>query len=98
MKYDKWLKLNTHNLTSKTAVITGSTGGLGVEICATLTKLNCNLILLNRNLDKSNKQKDLLFAKFANYCIFRYSIQSLTPPQIKTFKIKYYIFTYCYIS
>lgn len=60
MKYDKWLKLNTHDLTGKTAVITGSTGGLGVEICKTLAKLNCNLIFLNRNLEKSEKQKDEL--------------------------------------
>lgn len=60
MKYDKWLKLNTYDLTGKTAVITGSTGGLGIEICKTLAKLNCNLILLNRNLEKSNKQKEEL--------------------------------------
>jgi len=62
MKYDKWLKLNTHDLTGKTSVITGSTGGLGIEICKTLVKLNCNLILLNRNLEKSNKQKHELLS------------------------------------
>lgn len=60
MKYTKWIKLNTTDLTNKTAVITGSTGGLGTELCKTLAKLNCNLILLNRNLKKSEKQKEEL--------------------------------------
>ena len=61
MNYKKWIKVNCFDLTNKTAVITGSTGGLGNEICKTLVKLNCNLVLLNRNKEKSEKQKqDLL--------------------------------------
>ena len=57
MNYEKWIKLNTKDLLGKTAVITGSTGGLGNEISKTLAMLNCNLILLNRNIQKSEKQK-----------------------------------------
>jgi len=60
MNYKKWIKLNTKDLLGKTAVITGSTGGLGNEIVKTLARLNCNLILLNRNLEKSEKQKNEL--------------------------------------
>ena len=60
MNYKKWIKLNCFDLTQKTAIITGSTGGLGKEICKTLVFLNCNLILVNRNLEKTEKQKQEL--------------------------------------
>ncbi len=69
MKYEKWIKLNTTDLGNKTAVITGSTGGLGYEICKTLVSINCNLILLNRNLEKSNKQKEELLSLNPNITI-----------------------------
>ena len=60
MNYNKWIKLNTHDLSNKTAAITGSTGGLGNEIVKTLATLNCNLILMNRNLTRSTEQKNEL--------------------------------------
>ena len=62
MKIERWIKENTQNLRGKTIAITGSTGGLGNEICNVLAKLNANLILLNRNEDKSRKQKAKLIS------------------------------------
>jgi FlaA1/EpsC-like NDP-sugar epimerase len=53
---EKWLKLNTQNLAGKTVAISGSTGGLGVELCRYIAKLSGNLILLNRNVDKTQQQ------------------------------------------
>ena len=66
MNYKKWIKSNTKDLINKTVVISGSTGGLGIEICQTLASLNCNLILLNRNLNKSEKQKEALLKLHPN--------------------------------
>lgn len=63
MTIKKWLKLNTKDLTGKTIVITGSTGGLGQKICEILLDLNANLICLNRNKEKSKTQKTQLLKK-----------------------------------
>lgn len=64
MNIKKWLKLNTYDLTNQTIAITGSTGGLGTEIVKILLSLNADLVLLNRNLDKSLKQKQELLALY----------------------------------
>ena len=66
MNYIKWLKNNAQNLSGKTIAITGSTGGLGKEICEYLAVLNASLILLDRNKDRSNE--------FAEYLISKYKI------------------------
>lgn len=63
---NKWIKNNTDSLIGKTIAITGSTGGLGVEVCNYLAMLGANLILVNRSLDKSNVQKQELINKFPN--------------------------------
>lgn len=57
MNIDKWLNLNSENLQGKTIAITGSTGDLCKEICLVFASLNANLIFINRNLEKSEKQK-----------------------------------------
>lgn len=44
------------DLSNNTIAITGSTGGLGKEICIELAKMGANLIFVNRNLQKSEKQ------------------------------------------
>ncbi len=49
----KWLHNNTENLKGKTVAVTGSTGGIGGPLCFYLAKLGANLILLDRNLEKS---------------------------------------------
>lgn len=49
MTIDKWIKLNTHDLSGKTVAITGATGGIGIQVCKILASLNSNLILIDRN-------------------------------------------------
>lgn len=63
MNLEKWLKENTESLKDKTVAISGSTGGIGAELCDYLARLGANLIFLDRNekkaaiLNKSLKQK-----------------------------------------
>ncbi len=66
MKLEKWLKLNTNSLKGKTIAITGSTGGLCKEICLVFASLNANLILINRSLEKSKKQKQEILKLYPN--------------------------------
>ena len=71
MNYSKWLKLNTENLSGKTVAITGSTGGLGREICQYLASLGANFILLDRNHKRSLELALILKEQFnvEAYCI-----------------------------
>ena len=64
MDYKKWLDKNTTRLDGKTIGITGSTGGLGKEICLFLGYLGANLVLINRNIKKSEEQKKDLLSKY----------------------------------
>ena len=66
MKLEKWLKLNTKSLNGKTIAITGSSGDLCKEICLIFAKLNANLILINRSLEKSEKQKQEITKLYPN--------------------------------
>ena len=56
MNTEKWIKENTSDLTNKTIALTGSTGGLGYFLVKTLARLNANLILINRNKEKTETQ------------------------------------------
>ena len=53
MNVKKWLDKNTHRLDGKRVCISGSTGGLGRELCFYLSRLGAELILLDRNYKKS---------------------------------------------
>ena len=53
MNSEKWRKQNTESLRGKTIAVTGSTGGLGGELCAYLAELGATLILLDRNAERS---------------------------------------------
>lgn len=57
MKYEKWLKHNTKSLVGKTVAITGSTGGLGKELCRYIASLGADLVLLDRNQKRSEEHK-----------------------------------------
>lgn len=68
----KWLKENTASLVGKTVAITGSTGGLGQEICRYILKLGGSLVLIDRNPEKSLRFEKKLKQEFNNadiYCI-----------------------------
>ncbi len=55
MNIQTWLSRNTTRLDSKLIAVTGTTGGLGQELCRYLASLGANLILLDRNPDKSKR-------------------------------------------
>lgn len=58
MSVQKWLDKNTASLKGKTVAITGSTGGLGKEICKTVASLGGDLVLIDRNPVRSQARKD----------------------------------------
>lgn len=66
MNIEKWLNKNTSSLVGRTVAITGSTGGLGIEICHHLASLGANFIFINRNIPRSNKLKNKLEDLYPN--------------------------------
>ena len=66
MNYGKWLAKNTRSLNGKTVAISGSTGGLGRELCFFLASLSATLILIDRNKSRSDALRAELCAKFPN--------------------------------
>lgn len=55
-----------NNLKNKTVAITGSTGGIGKPLCEKLLALGADLILMDRNRDKSLALKEELLKQFKN--------------------------------
>lgn len=64
MRISKWLKQNTESLAHRRIAVTGSTGGLGKAICAYLAELDAELILLDRNVTRSEAHRRELQARF----------------------------------
>ena len=64
MQTKKWLQKHTGSLRGKRVAVTGSTGGLGQELCRYLCELGASLILLNRNAERAERQKSELLAHF----------------------------------
>jgi len=64
MKYLKWMRKNTQSLSGKTVAISGATGGIGQELCKYLAQLGAELILLDRNKEKSNRLRESLVKGF----------------------------------
>ncbi len=58
------LASDTKDLTGKTVAITGATGGLGGALCRHLLSLGADLILLDRNPQKSDALKTALLAEY----------------------------------
>lgn len=69
IKHQKWLLKNTESLKGKTVALTGSTGGLGKEICRYLGFLGADLILIDRNCQKAELLKAQLLEKFPKISI-----------------------------
>ena len=53
MKIEKWLHAHTSSLKGKNVAVTGTTGGLGRELCRVLASCGASLILLDRNKTRS---------------------------------------------
>lgn len=69
MRAEKWLRENTSSLFGKTVAVSGSTGGIGKELCRYLLSLDASLILLDRNKKRSDDLKKELDEEFSNACI-----------------------------
>ncbi len=66
MNIKKWFKSNTSSLEGKTVAISGSTGGIGRELCKYMLKLGASLVLLDRNRAKSDLLKNELLSEFTD--------------------------------
>ena len=64
MKITRWFEKNASSLSGKLVAITGSTGGLGLELCRHLASLGANLLLLNRNPARTESQRKELLTLF----------------------------------
>lgn len=64
MSIAKWLRRNTESLAGKTVAVTGSTGGIGQELCRHLATLGANLVLVDRNSERSRVHGERLQAEF----------------------------------
>ena len=54
MKTEAWIQKNIPSMAGKTVAISGATGGLGQELCRHLASLGADLLLLDRNSERSN--------------------------------------------
>ncbi|MBQ8689553.1 MAG: SDR family NAD(P)-dependent oxidoreductase [Clostridia bacterium] len=64
MTADRWIKENTESLLGKTVAVTGTTGGLGRELCRALAALGASLILMDRSKERSARFRDELSAEY----------------------------------
>ena len=64
MKTDVWMKQNMPSLKNKNVAISGATGGIGQELCRHLASLGANLLLLDRNSERSNAWIEKLKVEF----------------------------------
>ena len=71
MSISKWLAKNTWSLVGKTVAVSGSTGGLGRELCRYLASLGAVLVLLDRNPEKSASLERELKDEFPTASISR---------------------------
>ena len=69
MSIGRWIKKNTESLLGRRVVISGSTGGLGRELCYFLAELGAELILLDRNSEKSIALADELRSVFPSLSV-----------------------------
>lgn len=66
MNIEKYIKTNFTSLEGKTIAITGSTGGIGKELCSQLCSLGASLILLDRNEENSRQHGQYLTEKYGS--------------------------------
>ena len=74
MNYKKWLEENTSSLEGKTVAISGSTGGIGRELCVFLCELCADLILIDRNPARAEALCSELLKRFPDRKIKRYQL------------------------
>lgn len=83
MSINKWIEKNTESLSGKTVAISGSTGGLGRELCIHLGSLGASLVLLDRNLKKSEALAEELRSMFSGIKITHITVDMTDIPSVK---------------
>lgn len=74
MNYKKWLSENTTSLKGKTVAISGSTGGIGKELCNFFCSLSASLILIDRSKARSDALRASLLEKYPDANLKAYYI------------------------
>lgn len=74
MNIQKWLSENTHRLDGKRIAVTGSTGGLGTQLCGYLASLGASLLLLDRNPEKSAAHKKRLTERYPSVSVETFTV------------------------
>ena len=69
MGTSRWIEKNTANLEGKLVAVTGSTGGLGLELCRHLASLGARLLLINRNPARAESQRQALLSDFPDLSV-----------------------------
>ena len=69
MRVSTWLAKQEIDLSGKTVAITGSTGGIGRELCRLLLQAGASLILLDRSPERSAALRQALCSEFPNAII-----------------------------
>ena len=78
-----WVNSNTSSLTGKTVAVSGATGGIGQELCALLARLGAQLLLLDRNQEKSAALEHTLTTRFPGLNITRIPLDLADPDSVK---------------
>ena len=84
MKIKSWLKNNTSSLSGKTVLISGSTGGIGRELCSYLASLGASLVLLDRNRAKSEALKNELTSRHPDLSVTLITADMADPRSVDT--------------
>ena len=67
MNIKKWLFQNTKSLAGKKVAVTGTTGGLGRQLCRYLAMLGAELLFLDRSAERSMAHREALLKEYP-YC------------------------------
>lgn len=69
MKTEAWIRKNASSLKGKTIAVTGTTGGIGRELCKHLADLGADLILMDRNAVRSSAFRAELMQDYPNISV-----------------------------
>jgi len=69
MSIKSWINKNTRSLEGKKIAVSGATGGLGRELCLHIASLGGDLVLVVRNIKKSEELASLIGEKYPNVSV-----------------------------
>ncbi|MBQ8869590.1 MAG: SDR family NAD(P)-dependent oxidoreductase [Oscillospiraceae bacterium] len=74
MSINKWIKQNTESLAGKRVAVSGSTGGIGQQLCKFLAALGAELVLLDRNPQKIDALREMLLKEHPSVSVRHISL------------------------